>query len=135
VSRTQRFGLLAVAVALAVGGFVIAKPADEEEPARRPPAATQKRPPEPRSATVEIRSGTVVGGVRTLEVTKGEEVRIVVRSDAPDEIHLHGYDITRKVAPGKPARFAFRADIEGLFELEAHDLGHERVASLAVEPG
>jgi hypothetical protein len=113
--------LLALAAAVAVGGFVIAKPADDQELA-------------PRSATVEIRSGTVVGGVRTLEVTKGERVRIVVRSDAPDEIHLHGYDITRKVAPASPARFAFRADIEGVFEVEAHDLDHQRVASLAVEP-
>ena len=40
--------------------------------------------------------------------------------DAPDDIHLHGYDIEKKVAPGQPARFRFKANLEGEFEIESH---------------
>jgi hypothetical protein len=65
-------------------------------------------------------------------------VRIVVSSDAPDEIHLHGYDIEKEVEPGKPAVFAFTAAIEGIFEMESHvaeDAGRDpQVAKLTVEP-
>ena len=47
-------------------------------------------------------------------------MRIVVSSDAADEIHLHGYDIEKNAAPGTPARFNFKANIEGVFEIESH---------------
>ena len=85
-----------------------------------------------------MRGGSVVGGAQDIEVARGDTVRIVVTSDAPDEIHLHGYDITRNPAPGKPARFQFRADAEGAFEIESHvaeDAGLDPlVARLVVEP-
>ena len=66
-------------------------------------------------------------------------MRLLVSSDGNDEIHLHGYDITRNAAPGKPARFRFKADVEGVFEIESHtaeDAGLEPlVGRLVVEPG
>ena len=49
---------------------------------------------------------------QSIEVAKGDTVRIVVSSDVEDEIHLHGYDITRNVAPGSRARFSFAANAE-----------------------
>jgi len=62
----------------------------------------------------------------------------VVISDAPDDIHLHGYDIEKETAPGKPARFRIEADLEGVFEIESHvaeDAGREPlIARLVVEP-
>ena len=45
-------------------------------------------------------------------------------SDAEHEIHLHGYDIARDAAPGKPARYRFKADVEGVFEIESHSEEH-----------
>ena len=80
----------------------------------------------------------VEGGAAKIEVTKGQIVRFVVTSDAPDDIHVHGYDIERSAAPGKPARFSFKADIEGIFEIESHEAEHEGkdavIAELVVEP-
>jgi FtsP/CotA-like multicopper oxidase with cupredoxin domain len=80
----------------------------------------------------------VVGGPKDIEATRGDTVRIVVASDAPDEIHLHGYDITRNVAPGRPGRFRFKANAEGAFEIESHvaeDAGRDPlVARLVVQP-
>jgi hypothetical protein len=76
--------------------------------------------------------------VQRVEATKGDTVRIVVNSDTPDEIHLHGYDIYENSGPGQAARFVFRADVEGIFEIESHvaeDAGKDPLlARLVVEP-
>jgi FtsP/CotA-like multicopper oxidase with cupredoxin domain len=161
MSRNQRIALVVAAVAVAVLAFVIAQPGDDgnggDRAATTPaqtdtgggsgdggataPAETEEEPPpppEPEVTRIRVRDGSVVGGVQDIEVTRGEVVRIVVTSNAPDEIHLHGYDITRNPAPGRPARFRFQADIEGAFEIESHvaeDAGNDPlVARLVVEP-
>ena len=149
MSRGQRLGLIALAIAVAAVAFVVARPDDEEnggtpavdtaprEPAgtaEEPTATTESRPEE----RISLRGSEPSGGVRRVRATKGELVRLVVESDAADEIHLHGYDVTRAVRPGEPARFSVRADIEGIFELESHraeDQGGDAViARLVVEP-
>jgi hypothetical protein len=131
-------GLVALAVLVAVAAFLIARPDDDEtEPARR--ATTQESVPErSRVARIRLRGGVPRGGVRSIRVKTGEAVRIVVTSDAPDEVHLHGYDITRNAGPGKPARFALEAKLEGVFEIESHEAEHAGreplIARLVVEP-
>jgi FtsP/CotA-like multicopper oxidase with cupredoxin domain len=159
MSRNQRIALVVAAVAVAILAFVIAQPGDDEdggESATTTPAQPETGgtdgggatapteaeepppPPEPQVARIRMRDGGVVGGVQDIEVERGDTVRIVVASDAPDEIHLHGYDITRDAAPGRPARFRFEAEAEGAFEIESHvaaDAGREPlIARLVVEP-
>ena len=77
-------------------------------------------------------------GIQRIETKKGDTVRIVVTSDARDELHLHGYDIERVAAPGKPARFRFKANTEGVFELESHTAEHAGleplIARVVVQP-
>ena len=53
----------------------------------------------------------------------GSKVTIRVSSDVADEVHLHGYDISAKVAAGGSAVVAFTARIPGVFELELEQLG------------
>jgi FtsP/CotA-like multicopper oxidase with cupredoxin domain len=161
MTRNQRIALVAAALAVAILAFVIAQPADDDESAENTgttsaqtqteqgdgqtdtqPQATEEEPPppppEPEVARVRIEGGAVAGGPQDIEVEQGETVRIVVTADAPDEIHLHGYDITRSAAPGQPARFRFVADAEGAFEIESHtaaDAGRDPlVARLVVQP-
>jgi FtsP/CotA-like multicopper oxidase with cupredoxin domain len=166
MSRNQRIGLVLAALVVAVLAFVIAQPGDddgdsgsrsaqttpqetENSPAQEtddsagtePGKATEAEPsppPEPEATRIRIQAGTVAGGPRYIEVTKGDTVRIVVQADTADEIHLHGYDITRNAAPGHPARFSFEANLEGAFEIESHvaeDAGKEPlVARLVVQP-
>jgi hypothetical protein len=158
MSRTQRVGLVVVAVVVAVVAFAIARPGDDddngsEQAAQTTPAQTETGtangtantqteteppPPKPEISRIRIRGGAAVGGVQRVQATKGDTVRIVVRSDAPDELHLHGYDIYENAGPGQPGRFVFRADIEGIFELESHvaeDAGkNPLLARLVVEP-
>jgi FtsP/CotA-like multicopper oxidase with cupredoxin domain len=160
MTRNQRIALVVAAVAVAVLAFVIAQPGDDEDDGERaattpaqtengetadggteaPPEAEEEPPPppEPELTRIRMRGGEVVGGPQDIVVTQGDTVRIVVISDAPDEIHLHGYDITRHPAPGRPVRFQFEADAEGAFEIESHvaaDAGKDPlVARLVVEP-
>jgi hypothetical protein len=97
------------------------------------PAATTPAEPEVQRFAARIEGGTVVGGIQRWQVAQGDDVRIVVRSDVDDEIHLHGYDIEKSVGPGRPAIFAFGATIPGRFELESHESGGQ-IAQLDVQP-
>ena len=137
MSRRQRIGLIALAVVVAAVAFVVARPGEEDEKGTTPAGDTGARRPsgtateptattEPRPETrIRLRGHRPEGGARRIAATKGELVRIAVESDAADEIHLHGYDITRETGPAQTARFSFRADVEGIFELESHEAEHE----------
>ena len=61
-------------------------------------------------------------------------MRIVVASDAPDDIHLHGYDIeTRRTR--HPGALQFMADAEGVFEMESHTAEDAGLEPLIATPG
>jgi hypothetical protein len=141
MSRGMRLGLLAAVIVAAIVGFVIAQPGDDDETktttaAPAAPAGAQDKPRKPRRPPyVQIRvvRGKPAGGVRELKVDKGERVRFVVRSDVTDEVHVHGYDISRDVAAGGSVKFNFPARIDGSFEIELEGR-QEQIAQLAVQP-
>lgn len=98
------------------------------------PAGKQStEPEEPQTPTIVVRDGKPVGGVQELDFEAGDQIRFVVRSNAADEVHVHGYDVEEEVTPSRPARFDFPADIEGIFEGELHGSG-EQIVELRVEP-
>ena len=154
MTRTQRIALVVAALVVAVVAFLVARPSDDNDDSTgstTPPAQTQSgtdtqpeepaepvEPAEPPVTTISVKGGVLAGGAKTIRVAKNDVVRIVVSSDVPDEIHLHGYDIEREAEPGQPARFKFKADAEGAFELESHvaeDAGKEPLlARLLVGP-
>jgi hypothetical protein len=82
---------------------------------------------------IRVVGGEPQGGIAQIETTKGERVHIEVEVDAPDELHLHGYDIEKEATPAKPAVFDFKAEFEGIFELESHDSG-TLLAEITVTP-
>lgn len=87
----------------------------------------------PRERTVGL---AVEDGAMTpdeVEVGEGDRVRLRVTSGEPIEIHLHGYDLEREVAPGEPATLSFEADLTGRFEIEEHESG-EVLGVLIVQP-
>ena len=138
MSGSQRLLLVAIAVVIAVGAVVIIGSGDsEEEPSTQAQKTTTQqetaKPVPPKADQIAVKGGRPVGGVKKVEAERGERVRVVVTADAPDEVHLHGYDMTRRVGPGRPARFSFEADAEGIFEMELH-AGHTAVAEVVVGP-
>jgi hypothetical protein len=60
---------------------------------------------------------------RRVRVDRGERVRIRVEADRDEEVHVHGYDLSADVAPGKPAVIEFTADAAGVFEVELEQAG------------
>ena len=151
VAGNQRIALVIAALAVAVVAFVIARPGDDDDPpsASKPssgavetePGETERAEPaeqKPVVTRISLEGGVVAGEPKTIRAAKNDVVRIVVSSDVPDEIHLHGYDIEKEAAPGEPARFRFKADAEGAFELESHAAEHAGeeplVARLLVGP-
>jgi hypothetical protein len=86
-------------------------------------ATGPSEPPPPATIRIVVRGGEPVGGVRNVTVSKGRQVVLVVNSDVADEVHLHGYNLKRDVAPGAPARLPFRATINGTVEVELEQRG------------
>jgi FtsP/CotA-like multicopper oxidase with cupredoxin domain len=55
---------------------------------------------------------------RRVRIDRGQKVRIRVQADRAEEVHLHGYDLSADVAPGRAAVIDFTADAPGVFEVE-----------------
>jgi plastocyanin len=72
---------------------------------------------------VQVTGGQVSGDTGRVPVAVGTEVTLVITSDAADEVHVHGYDLTADLAPGTPAEIPFTATIPGVFEVELHEAG------------
>lgn len=96
-------------------------------------AATQEPRPKPAIATIEVRDGQPVGGVRRLRFKKGSTIAFIVASDSAGEIHLHGYDVAKDVSAGGRVSFRLPADIDGIFEVELEET-KTQIARVEVEP-
>jgi hypothetical protein len=86
------------------------------------PTASPSAEPERTVIDVSYRNGEVQGPTE-YTATQGERVRIIVRTDVSDEVHLHGYDLTADVTPDDPGRIDFVANAAGVFEVELEDAG------------
>jgi hypothetical protein len=76
--------------------------------------------PKPTTIVVVVDNGRPLGGIERPTLEKGDKVVLVVRTDAGEEVHLHGFDIEKPVTPGTPVRIPFTANLPGRFELELH---------------
>jgi ABC-type glycerol-3-phosphate transport system substrate-binding protein len=80
---------------------------------------------------IKVTGDQVETAERRVTVDAGERVRIRVESDVADEVHVHGYDLKKDVAPGKPATIEFTANVEGSFEVEL-EAAHRKLIDLQV---
>lgn len=94
---------------------------------------TEPEVEKPTVVRVTVVDGAAEGGIVRATVDQGDRVRLVVTSDVADEIHLHGYDVSRDVAAGGTVTLAFRASIPGRFEAELEERGVQ-IADITVEP-
>lgn len=95
---------------------------------------TETTPPAgPTEIRIVVVDGAPKGGIVRESVDKGDRVVLVVKSDVADEIHLHGYDVSRDVEVGGTVRLPFKATIPGRFEVELEGRGVQ-IADITVEP-
>jgi hypothetical protein len=78
---------------------------------------------EPRGFDVALEGGKLSAGPKVIRVSEGETVEIRWTTDAPAEVHLHGYDIEIQVAPGAAATMTFKAFATGRFPITLHGSG------------
>ncbi len=145
MERGQRIGLIGAALIVAAIAFILLQPSDSDDDTEPVPGTAQDTlqgeptatvpAPEPKPAVEKIRvvGGEPTGGVKKITVSRGDTVRFDVRSDTAAEVHVHGYDLFKDVAAGGSVGFRFKADIEGVFEIELEET-HTRIAQLSVEP-
>lgn len=149
--QSRRMGALVavVAIAAAVVLFVVLRDDDGGESTGGETSTTETatpepggdgggsgetpKPPEPEVATIVVKDGQPVGGVAELEFTKGEAIRFIVESDVDEEVHLHGYDVSKDVSAGGSVEFDLPATIDGVFELEL-ELSVVPIAEIKVNP-
>lgn len=98
-----------------------------------PPATPEEKPQGPTVVRIRVVNAASKGGIARARVKQGERVAVVVTSDVADEIHLHGYDVSRPVAAGGTACLPFRATIPGRFEIELEERGVP-IGELTVQP-
>ena len=147
VGFRARLLLLAATVLAAAVLFVVLRP-DGEEPTPSA-AAPSETTASTRTETVTETDGVTTaetpsavririrarpdesGSIRRISLERGRRVTLIVSADVADEVHVHGYDLTAKVAPGSPARISFQASVPGRFEVELENSGLE-IAELRV---
>lgn len=90
---------------------------------------------EPRVIELVLRDGQLPPAQRVIRVRQGDDVTLRWTSDRALVVHLHGYDLELRLAPGQPATMRFAARATGRFPVEAHEAGQGRVLGyLEVHP-
>ena len=145
MSSGARLGFLAAAIAVLVIAFIVLRPSSEDteltaDPPTPTPTASASatgtaEPTETPTPKPTVDPGPVLTGeeVEEIRVDKGETVRFRVRAPENEEVHVHGYDISRDVEAGKTEKISFKATIDGIFEIEFEHAGTQ-IASLRVDP-
>jgi hypothetical protein len=141
MSKATRVALSMAVIIIAVVVFIVVKPSNDSSSTSSNSSATPSgssttasgKPGKPAIPTVRVRNAKPVGGIQDLTFNKGGTVQFKVVSDTADEIHVHGYDFHKDVAPGHPITFRFPAKIDGEFVVELEGRG-EQIASLKVNP-
>jgi hypothetical protein len=143
MSKATRTAVAMAVVVIAVVVFIIVKPSSKNSSSSTSSnsSATTSgssttasgKPAKPAVPTVQVKNAKPVGGIQDLTFNKGGTVQFKVVSDTADEVHVHGYDFHKNVAPGHPITFKFPAKIDGEFVVELESRG-EQIASLRVNP-
>ena len=61
--------------------------------------------------SIKVVNGRPVGGIKRPTVKKGQTVRIVVRTNVGSEVHLHGYNLEKKIKKGVPTVMQFAVSV------------------------
>ncbi|MEA2478834.1 MAG: hypothetical protein QOJ07_756 [Thermoleophilaceae bacterium] len=140
MSKKQRFMLLGIAAVIAIVAIVVAVSSGGSTKKKTSTTSSQTSngktvggPATPTTTQIDVKGGQASGGVKKISVKDGDQVRILVTVDKPQDIHLHGYDIEKPAKPSTPVVFQFKADKQGVFELESH-ASNQKIAQLTVHP-
>jgi len=133
-STGARVGLAVAAIAVVVILFIVLSGGNDNNSSDSNTTATSTTGGNnPAAQVVVVKNGKPEGGIKKLNYKKNDQVRLVVRSDVADEIHVHGYNFKKDVPANGSVEFNFPANIEGVFEIELEGR-KQQIAELRVSP-
>ena len=83
-------------------------------------AAGTDPPAAGRAIELRIIARRVEDGSDTIRLVRGEKATLRLTSDEPMTVHVHGYDIERRLIPHTAATMAIEARFVGRFPVTAH---------------
>lgn len=136
MNRTA-LGIVGAIILIAALYLIFGRPTDSSNPTPSVPTETTDSIVPATTAIVELtldyrKDGSIKPPTHRIE--QGKKVKLTVTSEINDEVHLHGYDLSAKVAPGTPAIIEFAADKTGRFEAELEQ-GGQTLGVIEVYPG
>ena len=72
---------------------------------------------------IRIENGRAPENMRFVRVKEGDVVKLRWSTDRAVILHLHGYDIERRVEPGQIVEMIFEARVTGRFPVHVHSAG------------
>jgi hypothetical protein len=72
---------------------------------------------------IKIEAGRVGDAMRLIRVNEGDVVKLRWTSDQPLVLHLHGYDVEKRIAAGAVTELVFTAYATGRFPIHIHEQG------------
>jgi len=81
---------------------------------------------------LKVEHGRIPDAMRLIRVKQGDVVRMRWTADQPLVLHLHGYDIEKRVEPHATTELTFTASATGRFPVHVHAQG-ERAGGHAHE--
>jgi hypothetical protein len=72
---------------------------------------------------IKIEGGRVPATMQLIRVNEGDVVKLRWTSDQPLVLHLHGYDIEKRIAAGAVTELVFTAYATGRFPIHIHEQG------------
>jgi hypothetical protein len=85
---------------------------------------------EPQVVDLPIRGGVLPAEQRVIRVRQNDAVTLRWTSDRALTVHLHGYDIEQRIAPGTITTMTFTARATGRFSIEVHGSEGQRATTL-----
>jgi len=70
---------------------------------------------------LRIENGHLPQKMRVVRVKQGDAVMLRWTADQPITVHLHGYDIEKRIEPGQVGEMSFTARATGRYPVHAHD--------------
>jgi FtsP/CotA-like multicopper oxidase with cupredoxin domain len=86
-----------------------------------------------KSFELNIINGALPAEQRMIKVEKGDSIRLHIASNAPGELHLHGYRLEAHLAAGQSTELAFKAYATGRYPFEWH--GAQKAAGTGAHRG
>lgn len=129
--KNKKLLILAISILLVAGLFFYLNPKENSE---TPTSADKPQEQKTQVKTFNLKiTEKKLEEENTFQVKQDEEVLFKIESNKAEKFHLHGYDISVELEPGKIAELKLKADKTGRFVIELEN-SETDIGALEVNP-